>query len=296
MRGRVHGDGPGRRDMVTEELPTEPRPFLVISPPRRWAPFNLRELWQFRDLLVRFARRDLTLRYRQTLLGVVWVILQPLLAAGAFAFVFGNVAGLSSEGVPYFAFAYAGMLAWNVFSGVVSRMSGSLLGNSHLVSKIFFPRLVLPLSNLGSVIVDFLVALGMMVVIWVVAGVTPDLALVTLPYWLATVVMLSTGLGLLAAALMVPYRDVQYVVPVTTQLLLFVSPVAYSLASVPSSAQFLYELNPLTGALEGFRWALLGVGQVELFPTLWSLGCSIVLLVAGALAFAHMERRFADVI
>ena len=282
--------------MAVSATPGEPRPFLVIRPPRRWAPFNLRELWQFRDLLARFARRDLTLRYRQTALGVVWVILQPLLAAGALAFVFGSVAGLSSSGVPYFAFAFAGMLGWNAFSGILTRMSGSLVGNAQLVSKIFFPRLVLPLSSVGSVLVDFFVSMAMMAVIWPLAGVAPGWSLVTLPLWLAAVLLLSSGIGLLAAALMVPYRDVQYVLPVATQLLLFISPVAYALSHVPHSARLIYELNPLTGLLEGFRWALLDIGRLDPFTTMWAFGCSIVFFIIGAFAFAHMERRFADVI
>jgi len=282
--------------MSVPSSPAEPRPFLVIRPPRRCAPFNLRELWQFRDLLVRFARRDLTLRYRQTALGVIWVVLQPLLAAGALAFVFGSVAGLSSGGVPYFAFAFAGMLAWNVFSGLVTRMSSSLVGNAQLVSKIFFPRLVLPLSSMGSVLVDFLVATLMMVVIWPLAGIAPGWSLITLPVWLGGVLLLASGIGLFAAALMVPYRDVQYVLPVATQLLLFISPVGYALARIPDSARFLYELNPLTGLLEGFRWALLDIGRLNTFATVWAFGCSVAFFAVGSLAFAHMERRFADVI
>ena len=272
------------------------RPVIVIRPPSRWAPVHFGELWQFRDLLARFVARDVTLRYRQTVLGVVWVILQPLLAAGAFAFVFGRVAGLSSDGVPYFAFAFAGMLAWNLFGGIVGRMSSSLTGNATLVSKIFFPRLILPLSVLGSVLLDFLVALVMMGVIIVVAGVTPGLAILTLPIWVVAVVALASGLGLLAAGLMVPYRDVQYIVPFFTSMLLYVSPVGYSLSSVPESVQTLYSLNPLTGLLEGFRWALLGIGPLDTFATVWAFACSAVLVVVGTMAFSHMERRFADVI
>ncbi len=164
-------------------------------------------------------RRDLTLRYRQTALGVIWVVLQPLLAAGIFAFVFGRVAGLPSGGVPYFAFAFAGMLGWNLFSSVVMRMSTSLLSNANLVSKIFFPRLVLPLSTIGSVLVDFLVGMGMMTAIWVIAGVVPTWTLLTLPVWVVGVLLLSSGIGFLAAALTVPYRDVQFVLPVAIQSL-----------------------------------------------------------------------------
>jgi lipopolysaccharide transport system permease protein len=274
----------------------QPRPHLVIRPPSRWSPINARELWEFRDLLHRFVVRDLKLRYRQTALGVVWVVLQPLMAAGVFAFVFGRVADLDSGGVPYFAFAFAGMLGWNTFSQAVTRMSGSLVGNSALVSKIFFPRLVLPLSTLGAVLVDFLVAFVMMAVIWIVAGVAPSWGLLTLPLWLLALLLLAAGVGLLAAALMVPYRDVQYLLPVVTQTLLYASPVAYALAAVPSSARTIYELNPITGLLEGYRWALLDVGSVRLWPTLWLAICAVVLFVVGSFNFTRMERKFADVI
>jgi lipopolysaccharide transport system permease protein len=274
----------------------EPRPYLVIRPPSRWSPINVRELWEFRDLLTRFVVRDLKLRYRQTALGVVWVVLQPLLAAGVFAFVFGRVANLESEGVPYFAFAFAGMLAWNAFNQALTRMSSSLVSNSALISKIFFPRLVLPLSTLGAVLIDFAVAFVMMVVVWIVAGVTPGWGLLTLPLWLLALLLLAAGVGLLAAALMVPYRDVQYVLPVATQTLLYASPVAYALSAVPDSAQTIYELNPLTGLLEGFRWALLDVGELRVWPTVWMAVCAVGLFLVGSLNFTRMERKFADVI
>ena len=151
-------------------------PDLVIRPPGRWAALRLGELWEFRDLLVRFAARDITLRYRLTVLGVIWVVLQPLLAAGVFTFVFGRVADLPSEGVPYFAFSFAGMLGWNLFNSTITKFGGSLVGNTGLVSKIFFPRLVLPLSTWGSTLLDFGVALGMMAVVLAVAGVAPGWA------------------------------------------------------------------------------------------------------------------------
>jgi lipopolysaccharide transport system permease protein len=278
------------------EIAANPRPYLVIRPPSRWAPLNLRELWQFRDLLTRFVVRDLKLRYRQTALGVIWVVLQPLLAAGAFAFVFGKVAGLDSQGVPYFAFAYVGMLAWNLFSGVLTRMSSALVGNSQLVSKIFFPRLVLPLSTLGSVLVDFVVAVVMGAIVLAVAGVTPGLALVTLPVWVFVALLLASGIGLLAAALMVPYRDVQYMLPVSTQMLLYASPVAYALSSVPASARGWMQANPLTGVLEAFRWSVLDTGALRVGATVWSAACAVVLFLVGATVFTRMERRFADVI
>jgi lipopolysaccharide transport system permease protein len=223
-------------------------------------------------------------------------VLQPLLAAGVFSFVFGRVADLDSGGVPYFAFAFAGMLAWNTFSQALTRMSGSLVANAGLISKIFFPRLVLPLSTLGAVLIDFLVALVMMVAVWIVAGVAPSWGLLTLPLWLGALLLLAAGAGLLAAALMVSYRDVQFILPVATQTLLYASPVAYALDAVPESVRWIYQLNPLTGLLEGYRWALLDVGSIDAWPTIWLAICSVSFFLVGSFNFTRMERKFADVI
>lgn len=271
-------------------------PDLIIRPPSRWAPIRVRELWEFRDLLVRFAARDITLRYRQTALGVIWVVLQPLLAAGVFTFVFGTVADLPSEGVPYFAFSYAGMLGWNLFNGTVTKFSSSLVGNAGLVSKIFFPRLVLPLSTLGSTLLDFGVALSMMVVVLVVAGVTPGPALALLPLWMLLTLLIGSGIGLLSAALMVSYRDVGYVLPVAMQMLLYATPIAYSLSRVPESALVWVNLNPLTGVMVGFRWSLLGTSEPGLWVSAWCAAVAVGLFIVGATVFSRMERRFADVI
>ena len=211
------------------------KPYLLIEPSRGWAALNVKELWQFRDLLTTLAARDVKLRYRQTALGAVWVILQPLLAAGIFAVVFGKVAKLPSDGVPYFLFAYAGLLGWNAFNSTLTKVSTCLIQNSALVSKVFFPRLVLPLSTVFSTLVDFGVALAMMAVLMVLYGVVPSLSLLLLPFWLLLTLLLAVGAGLYAAALMVSYRDVQYVLPVVTQFLLYASPVAYALSTVPAS-------------------------------------------------------------
>ncbi len=236
------------------------------------------------------------LRYRQTALGVVWVVLQPLMTAGVFSFVFGRVAKFPSDGVPYFAFSFAGMLAWNVFSGALTKVGGSLVANGQLVSKIFFPRFVLPLSMLSSTLVDFAVALGLMAIICVIIGVWAGWALLTLPLWLLLVVLLSLGLGLMAAALMVSYRDVGYILPVVTQVLLYGSPVAYGVSALPPSVRGWYQLNPLTGALEGFRWSVLGTARPGLFAVVWSAAIAVILFGAGVSVFATMERKFADVI
>ncbi len=271
-------------------------PDLVIKPPGRFTWIRGRELWEFRDLLVRFARRDITLRYRQTVFGVIWVVLQPLMAAGIFTFVFGRVADLPSEGVPYFAFSFAGMLGWNLFNSTVTKFSVSLTGNSGLVSKIFFPRLVLPFSTLGSTLLDFAVSLGMMVVVLLVAGVAPGWGLVTLPLWMLLALLVSGGIGLTAGALMVKYRDIGYVLPVMTQLLLYATPIAYSLSKVPEGAQGWVKANPLTGVMVGFRWSLLDTAAPSAGMVTWTIASALVLFFFGATVFTRMERQFADVI
>jgi lipopolysaccharide transport system permease protein len=271
-------------------------PHIIIRPPSRWAPLNLREVWEFRDLLTRFTIRDLKLRYKQTALGVIWVVLQPLLAAGILSFVFGAVANLPSDGVPYFVFAYVGMMCWTLFSNTLTRISMSLVGNAALVSKIFFPRLVLPFSTVGSTMVDFSVSLAMGVVVVLVGGVTPGWALVTLPLWIALALLLAAGIGLVAAALMVQYRDVGQILPVAIQLLLYATPIAYALSAVPERAQRLVQLNPLTGIVDGFRWAAIDTTAPSLPSAIWSAIASVVMFLVGALIFTRKERRFADVI
>lgn len=272
------------------------QPLLRIRPATGWASFSLRELWQFRDLLVVLAARDVKLRYRQTALGVAWVIFQPVLAAGIFSFVFGTVAKLPSGGVPHFVFAYAGLLAWNAFSGTLTKASSALVGNSQLVSKVYFPRLILPLSSVPSSLIDFAVAMVVMVVLLAAYRIAPGAAVFLLPVWLVLILLLALGLGLLAGALMVSYRDVQYVLPVLVPFLLYASPVAYPASAVPQRLQPVYFLNPLSGLLEGFRWSLLGEGPLHWGYAGYGAAAAVVLFAAGAVVFKRMERRFADVI
>ncbi len=232
-------------------------PYVKIRAPRGWAPLNLHDVWQFRDLLLALAGRDIKLRYKQTALGVLWVILQPLMAAGVFSFVFGRIAQLPSDGLPYFVFSYAGLLGWTLFAGTLTKTSGCLVGNSQLVSKIYFPRLVLPLSAVPSVLIDFGVASGMMVALMCWYHIQPGPGILLVPLWIAMLLLLSLGVGLGTAALMVNYRDVGYVLPVLTQILLSASPVAYSLryalTRIPPRFHDLYLLNPLAATLEALR-------------------------------------------
>ena len=189
---------------------------------------------------------------------MAWVVIQPLIAAGIFTFVFGTVAHLSSDGKPYLLFTFAALTGWNLFSGVLTRASACLVGNANLVSRIYFPRLLLPLSVVPAAIVDFLVSLGMLAVLLAVYRVAPTAALLTLPFWMLLLSAGAFGAGLVATSLMVQYRDVQFVLPVATQLLLYASPVAYAASRVPEKWHTLYYLNPLVAAIEGLRWSLVG--------------------------------------
>ena len=240
--------------------------------------------------------RDVTLRYRQTVLGVAWVVVQPLVAAALFAFVFGRVANLPSDHVPYVVFAFSGLLAWNLFSGVVTKAAGSVVGNASMVSKVYFPRVLLPVSAVGPIVLDFVVALVAMGVLMGAYGTRPGAGLLLLPVWLLLVVALGLGFGLFASAAMVRYRDVQNILPIIVQLLLYASPVAYALKAVPPSLRWLVEVNPMTGLLEAFRWSLVGVGPLPRGALVWSSVAASVALIVGALAFASLERDFADVI
>ena len=274
---------------ATVSLPIAP---LILRPTSGWSALQLKEVWQFRDLLFTLAGRDLKLRYKQTALGATWVVLQPLAAAGIFNFVFGTVAGMKTT----FAMTFAGVMAWSLFANTLGKTSGCLVGNAHLISKVFFPRLILPLSSIPSTFVDFIVAMVMMAALMAFQGIIPGIGLMLLPMWIALLLMLSMGIGLIAASLMVTYRDVAYVLPVITQLLMFGSPVAYSASEVPAKWKTLYDLNPLSPLLEGFRWSLLNQGEVHWAFVAYGAAISIALAVVGAFSFKRMERRFADVI
>jgi lipopolysaccharide transport system permease protein len=273
-----------------------PEPMLKIRPPRGWAALDLASVWAFRDLTVALASRDVKLRYKQTALGVIWVLIQPLLAAGIFAFVFGKVAKMSSDGQPLFIFSFTSMLAWNLFNNTITKASMSLVGNSQLISKIFFPRLVLPVSTILSSLIDFAVALCMMAALMGIYHIHPTMKLLLLPAWVLLVLSLALGIGLWTAALTVTYRDVQYILTVFMQMLLYASPIAYSIRDMSAKVRMIYNLNPLTAILQGFRFCIIGGDAPSWQTVLYSVSMSLGLLIVGAVVFKHMERKFADVI
>ncbi len=271
-------------------------PLHVIRPAQgRWLP-DLREVWAFRDLCTALGKRDITLRYRQTILGVIWVVLQPMIAGSVFTVIFGRVAKLESGTESYFLFAYAGFVAWSGFANALGRAAASVLGQGNLVTKVFFPRLVLPVSALWSTTVDLLVGMASLGLIMAIMRTPVHLAMLTLPVWVALLFAMGLGLGTVAAALSVRFRDVQHALPVLVQLLLYASPVAYATSVVPEALRGWFVLNPLAGALDGFRWAFLGAaapGAVSIVVAVLGAG---VALVVGAMVFARFERQIADVI
>ncbi len=267
-----------------------------IQPSRGWSALDLRELWRFRDLFLILAGRDVKLRYRQTALGVIWVILQPLLAALIFAVVFGRLANLPSDGVPYLLFVYVGLLPWNFFSGALQRAGNSLISDSKLISKVYFPRIIVPIASTGAVLIDFLVAAGVLVVLLAVYRVAPTWNLLALPALLALLLVISVGISLWLSALNVYYRDFMYALPFVVQVWMYASPLVYSGSTVPDRWKPLYALNPMAGVIDGFRWATLGTQpfpwvSVSLAVLIGGLG-----FVAGAFVFRRVERSFADVV
>jgi lipopolysaccharide transport system permease protein len=294
----MHTETLSVREAVASLRPARTKSTLLIRPRTGWAALNLPEVWQFRELLLSLAGRDVKLRYKQTALGVSWVVLQPLLAAAIFSFVFGRVAKLDSGGVPYFLFSYCGLLAWNLFSTTLTKSSACLVGNAQLISKVYFPRVILPFSTVPSALIDFAVATAILAVLMPAYHFAPGLPILLLPLWIVLFLLLASGIGLIAAALSVRYRDVQYILPVVTQMLLYASPVAYAIGPVPGRFRFVFMLNPLASMLEAFRWSLLGWKGGTPMPghLIYAAAVSVGVFVAGMFAFKKMERTFADII
>lgn len=269
---------------------------VIIRPSRGLVDIDFKALWRFRDLLHAFAVRDIRLRYRQTALGATWVVLQPLLSALIFAVVFGFIAKMPSQGVPYFLIAFSGMMGWTLFMGNLTRVTPSLVANAALVRKIYFPRLLIPLGVVPSVLVDFLVSLGVMFVLLVIYHVVPGMGLLLFPLCILSILLLSLGLGLIGASLSVKYRDIQHIVPFVTQLLMYASPVGYSIAAVPARIRPYYLLNPLAEPIDVIRWSFLGVGEPNWAYLGYAFAASALIMWIGLIVFRSCEREFADVI
>ena len=261
-----------------------------------WAPLDLGELWRYRDLLFILVGRDLKLRYRQTFIGAAWVVLRPLVAAAVFAVVFGRLAGMPSDGVPYVAFAYTGLLGWTCFSEAVTRGANSLVGQASLITKVYFPRLLVPLASTLAVLVDVAVSLVTLGLILAFYAIWPGSRLLALPLFLLLIVLVAWGVGVWLSALSVYYRDFIYALPFVVQVWMYVTPVVFPASLVPERWRWLLALNPLASWIEGVRWAALGRSSVEPRMVLVSGIVTMLLVASGLLYFRRVERAFADVI
>ena len=272
-------------------------PVRRIRSETRRTPLDFAELWRYRDLWVTLALRDVKLRYRQTALGVAWVVLLPLIASGLFTLVFGVVAKLPSDGAPYFVFVFAGYLGWTSFQNTLQRCSIALIGNTTLITKVYFPRIILPASSILASLLDFAVGAVMLLAVLVVRGDLPSpSSLLFVPLLLLALQVLALGVGLFMAALTVRFRDVQYVLPFLIQLLLYASPVAYGVSAVPEHLRKFYLLNPVAPLLDALRSALIGRGDIHWKAVGGSTGVAVLLLYLGTLFFLQQDRQYADVI
>ena len=269
---------------------------VEIEPPPPWAPVNLTELWAYRELLYFLTWREVKVRYKQTAIGAAWAVLQPLLTMLVFTLVFGRLIRVPSDGIPYPVFAYTALVPWNFFASALSRASNSLVADAPLLSKIYFPRLLLPLAAVASAVLDFAMAFVLLVVMIAWYGLAPGLPVLLLPVFALLAILTALGCGLWLSALNVKYRDVAYVVPFLLQVWLFLTPVAYPSSLVPAQWRQLVGLNPMAGVVEGFRWALLGSAHAPGAMLVISAVIVTILLVAGALYFRRVEHEFADVV
>lgn len=268
---------------------------IVIRPSGGWIGLGARELWQYRDLAYFLVWRDLKVRYKQTLFGAAWAVLQPVLLMLVFSAFLGRISGIAPAGVPYHLFALAGLVPWTLFSQSLNSAANSLVNSQNLISKVYFPRLLLPLAAVGSWIVDFLIALAVLLVVAAVSGVYPTATILWLPVFALFAVVAALAVGTWLAAIYVRYRDLRYAIPFLIQVWLFATPVAYSANLVPHELRVIFALNPMAGVVEGFRWTLLGGPRPDLTIVLSAVATAVI-LIGGIAYFRRVERTFADII
>ena len=267
-----------------------------IRPSGGWRALDLAELWRYRELLFFLTLRDVKIRYKQTALGVAWAVLQPLLTMGVFTIFFGKLGKMPSDGKPYAVFVLAALVPWQLFAYALTQSSNSLVAEQRLITKVYFPRLIVPVASVLAGLVDFLVALVLLLLLMAGFRVAPGWGLVAAPAFALFAVLTALAVGLWLSALNVQYRDVRYTIPFLTQFWLFATPVAYPASLVPEAYRPLYGLNPMAGVVEGFRWALLGTDAPDWGMMAVSAGVVVLLLAGGMFYFRRMEKTFADVV
>ncbi len=281
--------------MSLKEGNIHPTP-MFIRPASGWVAINLIELWEYRELLYFLTWRDIKVRYKQTVFGVAWAVLQPFSMMLIFTVFFGNLVGVPSDGLPYPIFAFAALLPWQLFSRALTDASTSLVVNERLITKVYFPRLLIPVSAVLASLVDFAIAFVLLLGMMVFYGIVPTGSVLMLPLFVLLALMTALGIGFWLSALNAQYRDVRYTLPFLTQFWLFATPVVYPSSLVPEQWRLLYGLNPMTGVVEGFRWALLGTNTAPGPIVIVSALAAFLLLVSGAFYFRRMEKTFADVV
>lgn len=269
---------------------------ITIRPRSGWVALNLTELWAYRELLYFLVLRDVSVRYKQTVLGAAWAVLQPVLTMVVFSLFFGNLAKIPSDGVPYPIWSFAALVPWTLFAVSLTQASNSLVGSQNLIKKIYFPRLALPIAATLAGLVDFVIAFVVLLIMMAGFGIAPTANIVWLPLFLVLIPATSLGVGLWLSALNVQFRDIKHTLPFLIQLWLFVTPIAYPSSLVPETYRPLLALNPMAGVVEGFRWALLGTDTAPGLMVAISSGVTLLLLVGGAFYFRRMEKNFADVV
>ena len=274
----------------------QPKYHVLIRPERGWLSIDFKEIWTYRDLLFLLAWRDVSVRYKQSAVGIGWAIIQPFMMMIVFTVVFGKFAKLPSEGIPYPVYTYCALLPWNYFARSLTESSNSLVGSTHLITKVYFPRLVLPLSKVFAGLVDFAIAFLMLAAMMAWYGIKPTSGVFFLPFFLFLAMLSSLGVGLWLTAVNVKYRDVAFVVPFLAQFWMYASPVAYSTRIVPERWKWAYGLNPMAGVIDGFRWALLGTTPPDSVMTCVSFIIVLVVLISGLFYFRRMEKTFADIV
>lgn len=275
----------------SESLPT-----FSIDPPKSWASIGLRELWDYRELLYFLTWRDIKVRYKQTALGAAWAVIQPFFMMVVFSLFFGKLAGVPSDGIPYPVFAFCGLLPWQLFAHALTESSNSLVGNQNLITKVYFPRLVVPIAAVLGGVVDFAIAFVILLAMMFYFGIVPGWAIVTLPLFIVLAITTALAVGLWLSALNVKYRDVRYTINFLVQFWLFATPVAYPSSLIPVQWRWAYGLNPMAGVVEGFRWALLGKTDPPGALLAVSIAVVVLLLMGGLYYFRKMEQEFADVV
>jgi lipopolysaccharide transport system permease protein len=269
-------------------------PWLEIRPTSGWFSLDLRELWAYRELAYFLAWREIKVRYKQTAIGVAWAVLQPLAMMLVFTVFFGKLGNLPSDGIPYPLFTFAALLPWQLFSRTITECTNSLVADQRLITRVYFPRIIIPLATTMSAIVDFAISAGLLVALMLFYGVMPGVEIVWLPAFILLMLIAALGVGFWLSALNVEYRDVRYALPFVNQFWLFVTPVVYSSSLVPERWQVVYGLNPMVGVVEGFRWALLGAGRGSSPMLIVSAVIAVALLVSGIIWFHRREQTFVD--